>query len=743
MLRHTSSRNRKSKRWLIVVIVFLSLFARLPIQIQAQDEPKPVFTMSPTKILSGRTRDVTITVDKGDLSQYAPQRPPESTGITYELVGDKLFRLANENKSMIIRMKVDSDADVGIVKILVAKSDGSDVHAFDLEISKKLEAGPTPDDMKEVDAMWGVLPYKVTKVNFGRRVADSFYAVEVRIGNNSGFDLQIVGVGFDSTMGRQPILDGQGNPILDEHGNKLVPALDNNGDPITVNGKLVHKPFKTYQLPTSDHRLVRGSIEFEQLYGRRALVLNLIGGMGTFISGFIPFFHALNARANFSTFSSIVNGQLKEGFAIAAPDLTVSQLGRLEDMVLRDGLTVLNNSQVSTTVFFPRYVVPITKDEKKLVDEGTMYPVIDKLGELIIVGKPLITFKNREIVAARPGGPPPPSPAPTRSPIPEPTGGSPSIVAGTDTINIPGTNLLNVSEVSIGGLNGTIRSQTSTLLAVKVPPNPISGDVIITSRGGAPTSVGKLVFAPRFKKPVPESGAAKSDVLIEGANLADVEEVLVGEDEATIKSQEAGRLVFQVPENAHSGDLVLKWPGGGDVRSPGKFIAQPVITQLAPAKAGQGIKVTLTGYNLENVSKVEFGEAEANFEFAKKADDTDDPTRLIVTVPEAAVSGPIRVTTKPDLAGASKAFTFVPMPAVPDFPKTVVAGQDIDIVGTNLAEVKKIKIGDVEIPKSAIKENTPTKISLTVPAGTASGKITITTEGGTISSTDALTITVP
>lgn len=129
-----------------------------------------------------------------------------------------------------------------------------------------------------------MLPYKLTKINFGRRVADSFYAIELHIGNNTGFDLQIVGVGFDGAMGRplmdpegkplKPVVDHEGNPILDEHGNKMVIALDSNGERLTVDGtptgKPRYRPLKTYQLPSSDRRLVRGAIEFEQLYGRRA-----------------------------------------------------------------------------------------------------------------------------------------------------------------------------------------------------------------------------------------------------------------------------------------------------------------------------------------------------------------------------------------------------------------------------------------------------------------------------------------
>jgi len=53
-------------------------------------------------------------------------------------------------------------------------------------------------------------------MNFGRETAREFFCVEVFIGNNSGFDLQIVGVGFQNTLGRE-----QSTDVVDQYGNKL------------------------------------------------------------------------------------------------------------------------------------------------------------------------------------------------------------------------------------------------------------------------------------------------------------------------------------------------------------------------------------------------------------------------------------------------------------------------------------------------------------------------------------------
>jgi hypothetical protein len=719
------------------------------------DQP-PKFSMNPSKIGVGRTRVITISVSNGDLSDYSPQPPPESTGITFEKYGDKLFQLANENKSMNITVRAGEDAETGVVQIIIAKADGSDVRSFDLQVTNSLNAGPTPDDMKEVDVTWQVYPLDITKVNFGRRVAYSFYAVEVTIGNNSGFDLQVVGVAFNNSLGvpnvdqygrpLQIAVDENNNPLTDEHGNKLIRVLNQNGKPLTIdgtpNGPPVYRPLKTYHLATADHRLVRGSIEYEQLYGRRALTLNLITGIGTFVSGFIPFFHALGPKANFSSFSSILNGQLKEGFGIAAPDLTVSQLNRLENVSLRDGLTIPNNRSAKTIVFFPRKVLNLTDAEKKIIDNGSLYPLMDKLGELSIVGKPLIAFKNREIVARRPGEPPATNPAPE----PEPRGAvSPARLEtnGDLVVTISGSNLLSVTDVKFGALAGTIKEATRTqsTMDVIVPANAQTGDVTISRASGTPNNVGGVHLLPRIVNISAHFAKAGDDITIEGANLADISTVTIGGDPVEIKSKEAGKLVLTILKGTHSGAMVLRLPAAlnfPELRSSDQFTMQPVIIDFDPRRGGQGTQVTITGYNFEGLSQVKFGDGVAETIQMNSA-----RTRIAATAPAGSTSGPISVTTVNDLVGkSSDLFTFIAIAVVPEFPTTAVAGQDITITGTNLGDVREIRIGNTAVT-TAIKENTPTKITLTIPNGTASGKITITTDGGSISSKDPLTITTP
>jgi hypothetical protein len=68
---------------------------------------------------------------------------------------------------------------------------------FTVTKEEPLPPGPIPPGMRpQVDIMWAVVPQRIVKDNFGTRVGKLFYCVEVVIGNNTGYDLQIAAVAF-------------------------------------------------------------------------------------------------------------------------------------------------------------------------------------------------------------------------------------------------------------------------------------------------------------------------------------------------------------------------------------------------------------------------------------------------------------------------------------------------------------------------------------------------------------------
>ncbi len=98
----------------------------------------------------------------------------------------KLANLA----SFLIKLKIKDNATP-------SNEINKEINLEVIENSEGLPRGPIPPGLKpQVDIMWAVVPQRIVSDNFGSRVAKLFYCIEVVIGNNTGYDLQIASVGF-------------------------------------------------------------------------------------------------------------------------------------------------------------------------------------------------------------------------------------------------------------------------------------------------------------------------------------------------------------------------------------------------------------------------------------------------------------------------------------------------------------------------------------------------------------------
>lgn len=176
--------------------------------------------------------------------------------------------------------------------------------------------GPIPPGMKPtLDVMWGVVPDEVVHDDFGHYISNKFFCVEVVIGNDTGYPVQISAVGF-----------------------KMNSSLDT-------------------PIPSSGYRTARAMLEVGQLENARGYVIAALGTAGAIGTGALPFFHNVGHKANFATWVNIVSNPLQKGFELLVPDLTVAELNRLDDQVLRDNVVIPNNTQVRTVVLIPKAVV--------------------------------------------------------------------------------------------------------------------------------------------------------------------------------------------------------------------------------------------------------------------------------------------------------------------------------------------------------------------------------------------------
>lgn len=312
--------------------------------------------------------------------------------------------------SITVKISIEETAQFTKVPLPILDEKDKLIGHCTCEIVAKIPGPISPGlDGPQVDLLWSVLPDKLVDDAFGERVRKRYFGIEVIIGNNSGYDLQIASVGFNLSK-----------------------------DVIDTLGLQVGAKKWENQLSASGYRLVRAAIEKTQEVGgrnRAIFMLETVAGIGT---GGIPFFRNANPRANYSTIVSIFSNPFLTGLKLIFPDRTISQFTRLDDLALRSDFIISNNTQARRVVFFPKEILCAyfqeikPKKEKTKVNCDNPPPlfVMKALGELVLVGQQ-IRYENRIRIV--------------NTPVPQDgAGGSKSLKAQNTKTNPIGTGVSSV-----------------------------------------------------------------------------------------------------------------------------------------------------------------------------------------------------------------------------------------------------------------------------------------------------------
>jgi hypothetical protein len=360
------------------------------------------YSLSPTSGVQGSIQDITIT--NAQCLAGAAGAPtlagvqvfaPTGSGIS---VSNVSVPAAGAGVcSIVVRFAIAASAPIGPVKISLFPPAGPAVAALtvlDFAVTG-IPAGPIPPQLNnqgQVDVMWNVVPKAIIDDNFGGRIAKQYYAIDVVIGNDSGYDLQLASIGF------------------------TVPSL--------TLGNL------KYKIPATGYRLVRGSLQSRQELGARFFIVNAVKIAGPILTGFTPFFHNANHKANFSEAINILSNPFEKGLDAIFPDIIPEELNRLADQAFRDDVStktvIPNNVQARILTFVPKKVLFPQKKPSGCaspqrtvipavvpaaipagcLDENNMQDVMLMLGEIVLIGDQ-VSHVNRIRVVSTPLGPTP------------------------------------------------------------------------------------------------------------------------------------------------------------------------------------------------------------------------------------------------------------------------------------------------------------------------------------------------
>ena len=145
----------------------------------------------------------------------------------------------------------------------------------------------------------------------------------------------------------------------------------------------------------------------------------------------------------------------------------------------------------------------------------------------------------------------------------------------------------------------------------------------------------------------------------------------------------------------------------------------------------EGAKIGILGQGFSSSSVVKFGGTQAT------TITLTGTTFIKATVPAGALTGLVTVTTGTTTLTSSK--TFKVLPTITSFtPESGPVGTSVTITGTELTQTSKVTFGGVKA--TTVTVNSDSQVTAEVPTGATTGKIAVTTKGGSATSATSFTV---
>jgi hypothetical protein len=240
------------------------------------------------------------------------------------------------------------------------------------------------------------------------------------------------------------------------------------------------------------------------------------------------------------------------------------------------------------------------------------------------------------------------------------------------------------------------------------------------------------------------------EVNINGTGFDAVSSVTIDGVTAVFQTVSTTLISAVVPVGATGAADIVVTEAVGDTDTDTSFTANatacPVtVTGFNPTSGVVGTSVVITGTGFAAGATVKFNQTSATGVVVNSA------TQITATVPTGATTGPIRVTVGGNTARSTANFTVnpVPAPTITGFtPAFGPVGTSVKITGTNFSGT----VSGATFTTSSVKFNTTTattfhvdsatQITATVPTGATTGKISVTTPGGTATSATNFTVSI-
>lgn len=311
-----------------------------------------------------------------------------------------------------------------------------------------------------------------------------------------------------------------------------------------------------------------------------------------------------------------------------------------------------------------------------------------------------------------------------------------TIVKPGDVLTITGDYLNLVGEVILTDrvtvTEDNFISQSRTEITLVVPPEAQTGKIAVSNAAEDPIIVYSVAYLnvrlPGFTSVTPNPVKAGTELTIAGTHLDLVETITLGGNKvieaADFTSHTATEIILSVPDDTKDGKVTMIPASGVSVVSVDDLVMVVPTVSVTPVTLKNGQDITVTGTNLDLVDHVIFGGDKQGTIVAGGT-----ATQILVTVPDDAVTGVVTFFTRAEKEVAGPNLTMIDPVFTSFSPTSARANTDITITGTDLDLVTDVIFtGDIE---GTIGARTGTSLTVTVPVGAKTGKITIVAKNNT------------
>ncbi|MDR1683178.1 MAG: IPT/TIG domain-containing protein [Candidatus Symbiothrix sp.] len=214
-----------------------------------------------------------------------------------------------------------------------------------------------------------------------------------------------------------------------------------------------------------------------------------------------------------------------------------------------------------------------------------------------------------------------------------------NVKGGTTEVTLTGENLDLVLSLTFGGNvvadTASFTSQTTDEIKLIVPFTAQNGTVLATaySNETSETADALTMLVPdNLSLAAPDGYKAGKNIIISGNNLDLITEIAFNDNVKTDFTYADSKITVVIPTMAIDGAIKLKVASGATLETDVITLVKPNVTNLAPTSVNPGETVTITGTNLDLVTKITFAH---NIEVPV----TPSATQITVEVPENAISG--------------------------------------------------------------------------------------------------------